>query len=307
MSYSDYEIVEPKPPPLWVYHLPPLKRIWDNPISQQLYKPVKFRYIPPPLAGFFAAFALSFFLNVIFQSEPFEDSGSLAGLTLSLGVTSAGIAVYASVRIIINALVMNPMRIRRLIDNHTLDSWMSMPLDDTTLFHSLNFPSLMGCLKAYENVVAVYAGLVVPFLIFSYKNGVGIGQILSSAEIYSTAPASYAVWIIFLPLILALHLTLAAGLYSYLLHQSHAIAVAVAHVAVCFGFTALARMTWFAAFPSENLTDIPIVIAGELLCVAILIGLAWLTGRIGSMVFARFRRPGFYEEEWASAAGLVQY
>jgi len=307
MLYSDYEIVEPKPPPMWVYHLPALKRIWDNPISQQLYKPVRYRFIPPPAVGFLSAFVLSLFLNTVFQSEPFEDAAPIAGLSLSVGVTSALIAFYACVRIVIMSLAMNPLRIRRLVANQTLTSWLSLPLTDTTLFHSLNFPSFMGCLKAYENVLAVYAGLIIPFMLFSFSNGIVIGAIFSSADITSTLPASYAVWVIFLPLILSIHLTLTSGLYSYILRGPNTVVASILHFGACCLLAFLARMAWFSSFPTDNLEDIPMVIAGELVAVLIMFGLGWLTGRIGVMVFARFRRPGFYEEEWASAAGLRQY
>jgi len=306
MLYSDYEIVEPKPPPSWVYYLPSLKNIWDNPISQHLYKPIKHQFIPPPIMGFLTAFGLSFFLNIIFQNEVFEDSGPLAMLSLSLGATSACIAFYASVRIIISALIFNPVRIRALIESHTIDSWLSLPLTDATIFHSLNFPSFVSCLKAYENVIAIYVGLVIPFFIFTLGNGIKFGEIFSTAEISSTLPASYAVWAIFLPLVLSLLLTNASGLYSFIFQGPYNTAFTIVHFAICGGLTYLIRMTWFAIFPAENLVDMPKVVAGELVSVLIMIGLAWLTGRIGVMVFARFRRPGFNEEEWSSAAGMVQ-
>ena len=306
MLYSDYEIIEPKPPPSWVYYLPSLKNIWDNPISQHLYKPIRHQFIPPPIMGFLAAFGLSLFLNLIFQNEVFEDSATLASLSLSLGATSAAIGLYASIRIIINSLVFNPLRIRSLIERHTIDSWLSLPLNDTTLFHSLNFPSIVSCLKAYENVIAIYVGLVIPFYIFTLGNGIKFGEIFSTAEISSTLPASYAVWAIFLPLVLSLLLTNASGLYSFIIQGPYNAAFAVTHFAICWGLMYLIRMTWLSIFPADDLIDIPKVVAGELISVLIMIGLAWLTGRIGVMVFARFRRPGFYEEEWSSAAGMVR-
>ena len=305
MYYSDYDIANPSDTPRWVGFIPPIKSLWSNPVSQCLYNPKKRRLRLSPRGLFILTFILSLALSVLFMAIGDEDT--LVGLGFPVIIlVSIPIALFAlMITVFFTCFIGTSLRLREKLELGMIDSLLPTPLPDRSFFRGMIFPSIISGLRACENFIAFFFGAVLPFLVTMVLIGIELSAAVSLLDLGSGLLPAIVLWIIAAPILMVFHFTLASGLYSMLLPTSMAVPISIGHVALVYGFSVLMRMTYHTFLEMIGPVGAVGIFVGEMVQIAILIGLAVLTDKIGVMVFARYRRPGFYEPEWASAAGLM--
>jgi hypothetical protein len=298
--YSDYDIADPPEPPGWLQLFPPLQNQWMNPVSQRLFPRVRKGPLPASLVTLLIGLAISLTVNIVLRREEFGESRWYAGAVVTVAIPISAAIFIAFIRITLASLVGNVVFIRRLFERGTVAQWLTVPLSDTDLFNGIRFRSVISGLRSIEHIYALAIGVIVPFVLL---NG-----FLPSEDFISDFGILYGyiliLWALAGPLVYLYLLAGAAALYSINLPVAIAATASVAHTAFAFLFAWLIRLVAVSSILPDMDVGNPMRIILELLTIAILYGLAVLTSRIGVMVFARYRRPGFYEPEWASAAGM---
>jgi len=298
--YSDYDIANPPEPPGWLQFIPALQSQWMNPLSQRLSPRIRKGPLPMSLMTLLIGLAISATVNLVLRANQDLFMQWYAGwyVTVVIPVWAALIVVF--IRISLGSLVGNIIFVRRLFERGTVAQWLTTPLSDVDLFNGVKYRSVISGMRSIEHVYALAVGVIIPFILL---NGF-LPDDPVTGDFVIAHGSVMVIWMLAGPFVYLHLVTGAAMLYSINLPFAIAGTSAVAHTAFAFLFTWLIRLVILSTIMKDVGVDDPMMLILELLSVAILYGLAVLTSRIGIMVFARYRRPGFYEPEWASAAGM---
>jgi hypothetical protein len=300
--YSTYDIANPDDPPWWVTLFPPFRNLWENPVAQRAYKRGKTARFPVLPVVFIGSLVFSLALNLVFKGLLGGESETAAalGFTVTVWGPIPLIAAIIGLRVFFTCLVGTSIRIRRRIENGSLQDIFPLPVSDSRIFFGGLFPSLVEGLVEWEYLVGLCLGLLPGFLIIwgGLLDQPGISGILDDYA------SGISVMLALIPLyfFMVFVFTFSSGLASIFLPILPAIITAIVQSLLILGLAGLFWMTWVFFYP-------PGMVAwpglGCLLLAVFLSGVTWLTGRIGVMAFARYRRPGFYEPSWSSAAGMI--
>jgi hypothetical protein len=312
MYYDDYYgISNPQPPPWWMLWLPFLRRLCENPLFQLRIKNApKVRQIGG--VGL-ALLILLFILPIIGVLIHRSDEGKIDFSTVILWYTPIFLAAsgITGIRMFLECIVAAPISFAREIQSRRLKNIRVVPLSDYDLFYGSAWPSLYRVLKINQNSLAILSLFYLGLTIVSLANLNGLEEFELSFGL-STIPAKVALYYLFIPLLfvqLLVYLMLianASGLYTLNMPPIGGTVATMIHVSVVFLFTqllsaALEAVTFKARAGWSMTGNIFFFVSFQTLFTAFL---AWLTGEMGVIRLARWRRPGFYEDEWASAAGM---
>jgi hypothetical protein len=306
---SIYGISNEVPLPWWIERNPWFQQLIYNPIFQ---RDMQRRYKSPvlnELKGLIAAI-LCFIGLLVYYKANSEDPEIGQQLFVVLSVVPFGLlAAVGFVRELVICLVSAPLTMRQEIGSLRMNAVLATPLYDSEVFFSIPYQVL---LRSW----ASHAGTIVFFIIFwisTYSvvlvNGWGYFEhfrIMDGDE--STIPLR----LVFLAVqcALFLHLACLAGsMYGVRYGVLRSIVLTVAHVGIAFLFMLLFHYVSTMIFPGDvgPLEFSWQTVGVDVFNTLFLLLVVWLTGRIGVMIFARYRRPGFFEPEYASASGLQSY
>ena len=202
-------------------------------------------------------------------------------------------------------LVTSARRYRREKVYGELDIILTAPLSDQAMYFSLFVPTLVWALRRLEAPVAYFAGVFLPYLIGPY-----VMYIYALRWVEGLPMLIFKLGLLFFwgfgVLVLVLVLTaLAVAFYSMMSTNIYAVvASAVSHVVfLCLVSSAFLLVI---AFTSHGK---PVEVGG--MVSAALFQLTWLvlasyaTSWMGLFAFSRSRRPGYHEDDQASAVDFM--
>ncbi|MCX6645701.1 MAG: hypothetical protein NTY09_05005 [bacterium] len=302
-----YGIENEIPLPWWIGRNPLLEWLVFNPIFQlhmkKKYKPPIVNELRGLIAGilYFVAIYIVFKIN---NDDPEVGPRIFIGLFL---VPTAVLIITGYLRTIAVCLASAPREIRREIESMRMMAISTTPISDAGIYFSNAYQILFRAMGAYIGILTFLITLGIPSMIVVTVNGWNPNELfyLEQAPKFMTY---FQIVVIFSYCTVYLYLTCFAGtMYGINMAAFPAMIATVAHVALIFLFTtilfliSIIRMGGEFMHPHYTGWDI-ILLEGFNLLLLLLI--TWLTGRLGVIFFARYRRPGFFEPEFASASGL---
>lgn len=295
--------------PWWIERNPWLQQLIYNPIFQRC---MQRRYKPPVLnevKGLIAAI-LCFIGLLIYYKTYSEEREISQQLFVVLSVVPFGLlAAIGFIRELVICVVSAPLNMRREIGSLRMNALLATPLYDSEIYFSIPYQVLLRSWASHTGTIV----FLIIFWISTYSviliNGWGyFEQFQNLYGDESTIPLR----LIFLAVQCALLLNLAClagSMYGVRYGVLLSIVLTVAHVGIAFLFTLLFHYISAMVFPGDigplNFSWQTVGVDGFSTLYLLLV--VWLTGRIGVMTFARYRRPGFFEPEYASASGLQSY
>ncbi len=306
---SIYGISNEVPLPWWIERNPWLQHLIYNPIFQRYMQKM---YKPPVLnevKGLIAAI-LCFIGLLIYYKANSEDPEIGQQLFVMLSLVPFGLlAAVGFIRELVICIVSAPFHMRQEIGSLRMNAVLATPLYDSEIFFSIPYQVL---LRSW----ASHAGTIVFFIIFCIStysvvliNGWGYFEHFRNLEgEESTIPARLVTLAVQCALFLNLA-CLAGSMYGVRYGVLRSIVFTVAHVGIAFLFTLLFHYisTMIVSGDAGPLDFSWQTVGVDGFNTLFLLLVVWLTGRIGVMIFARYRRPGFFEPEYASASGLQSY
>ena len=302
--FSTYDIANPDTPPWWVGLIPSMRRLWQNPVAQFNYRRGKLIRYPLILVSFAGSLVISLLLNFNFTFIKDEDISLQMGFWVTMFLPIVVAMPVGVFRILISCLVGTSILLRRRLEAGMLNQVLPTPLSDARILNGELFRSMVSGLVVLEMVLGLSIGLTLGFLLVMGRSFLA-SSVIDINEFALWLP-TILLWFIAAPILMTFLFTYASGLYSLMMPTVIAVPIALGHIALTVGFTSLMRFTYHAILSGPEPGTLVFFI-GELLQVGVLAGIIVLTARIGVMVFARYRRPGFFETEWSSAAGLASW
>ncbi len=304
---QEFDLTNSDPPPAWVEMIGPMTELWGNPVFQRRY--LRWRLYPTfgTKKAFIIGLLSSLAVNIFFRfvTEPSLSIG--LGFLVTIVAPIIVISAFMGMRLFTQCVVGTPLELRRELTSGMLGSLLSTPIPDSKIFYAECVAGIMRGLGALEEIVAMMVGLAIPFLIvmspqmLEYASEVGIAMVW---------------WIVFAVLVGMIYvvtnimIVFAAGLYSVILPifatipatLLHAYAILSANI-LFIGFL-ISRLTRFEAV--RNAEPLMILLPFALVLLIIMVIETRITAYCGLMAFAKARRPGFYEPERTTAAGLLR-
>ena len=301
----EFDLTWADPPPLWVENVGPLMDVWGNPIFQRRY--VLWRLAPS--LGAFKAFVVGLLFSLVlnafllFVTEKEEAAG--LGFLVTVAIPGGLAVTFTGVRLFVSCMVATPREFRTELAADMLGPILTTPMSDSKVYFAECLSGLMRGLGAIEEVVALLVGLLLPYLLL--MSPVLLPYALDAGIESLWWIVLFGMFLLAIILLLVLS-TLAAGLYAIMLPVAATVPVAMFHVLVIWlgtsfvGFWAVGVVSRFVRLlGSEPLVYLLTATTLEILSLALF---TVLTGHLGVLAFARARRPGYYEPERATAAGL---
>lgn len=307
MLFNDiYGISREVPLPWWIERNPLLDWLVYNPIFQLHMKK---KYKPPVvngLKGFIAGILYFIAIFWVFRMKNDDpEVGSRYFLALFL-LPVLVLAVAGFVRTMLLCLIAAPRDMRREIESYRMHSVLSTPISDSDIFFSNAYQVLLRSMAANIGTLVFLIILVVPSMIVVTVNGWSLLEFFS-IELGVSGTIPIRMVLLFFGCTLYIYITCLAGtMYAIHFPAFSATVATVSHIALALFFTLLVTVVAGSAIlPNANhllFTWDTVWVEGFNAILLLLI--TWLTGRLGVMTFARYRRPGFFEPEFASASGL---
>lgn len=302
---SEMDLSWAEPPPVWVQWIGPLSAIWGNPVFQRRYL---LRKMSPSLGtrrAFIAGVVLSSALNVFLRIIAGDDALWL-GFSLTILIPGFIFSSIGFVRIFSSSMIHTPNELRFEISSGTSGTLLTTPLTDSEIFFAECISGIMRALGAFEESVSLITGLAIPFLLVMSDHLLPAAREMGIILFW---------WIIVAIMILIitglLHLlgAYSSGNYAVRMPLVWSAPVAILHAyggwvfwSILFFAGLIPLAGWLAQFNSAGtLLFFLICTVYQLFLVSFL---TTLMAYHGVNAFSRARRPGFYEPEHASAAGL---
>jgi len=304
---SEFDLSWADPPPRWVEGFGPLVTLWGNPIFQRRY--VIGRLEPTLgarkafIVGLVCSLALNGFLYFVTDRQNAMELGLLVTIALP-----GGIAVcFTGLRLFLTCLIATPLEFRREVGEEQLGAILSTPISDSQVFFGECISGLMRGLGAIEEVIALLAGLVIPYLLLMSPI---FWPIVKEAGIHAVWWAVlFGLVVIMLALLLVIT-SVAAGLYSVVMPVVATVPATFFHVFILVAGSMYMGNRLVDAFARlAHIQYVYILVrflslgVFEISAMALILA---MTSHFGVLAFARARRPGYYEPERATAAGLYR-
>jgi hypothetical protein len=297
------------PPPKWVTSFGVLHDLWQNPIFQRRYVLRRLTPFFGLTRSFIIGAVLSVLLNIIMLKAGEGKEALESGFYLSVAVPAGLILVTVGARMFINCLVATPVEFRSELGANLLGPVLATPLSDSKIYHAECFAGLFRSLGAVEETGSMLAGLILGWIVIG--SPVLIGLASQTGKIAIVYVLLILIGILALAIVLALPAimaSLAAGLYSIVTPLPATAAVTFAHVSLVWILSAWLGL-WLAELATKGrlfaISEIAFfLVTAWVIHVAVMISVSYITARLGVMALARARRPGYYEPERSTAAGL---
>ncbi len=304
---EEFDLAWAEGPPGWVQAVGPMMELWGNPVFQRRYLLWRLKPAFGVRASFLTGLVASLILNIFFMLVTDKESALLYGFGVSFAAPAIIVMAFMSTRLYASCLVGTPLELRRELSTGMLGTILTTPISDSKIFVAECVSGMMRGLGAVEEVLAILAGLLIPYVLlhisqlWGLARGVGI-------EIFW--------WLVLLVMVLMIvgllniMTTFAAGLYAILLPVVATMGAVVIHV---WGlFLGSLYLAWEILIVLANDTRalehanlLVVLLAIALYEIAVLTMLTMLTAHAGVLAFAVARRPGYFEPERANAAGLL--
>ena len=301
--YAIYDIANSTRPPWWVMLVPAFRHIWELPVAQKEYGRVKPSRFPVIVITFISAGLISLAVNIIFRlSQGFDDLTMTAfSMSFTVYIPIGILIVISSFRIFFICLVGSVMRFRKRLESRAIESYYALPITDRGMYFGVLFPGIIRGLSVMENLIGISAGLFAGFFLV---NGFVTNDWDYKMPDLLTLGSLFIMTIIFFSVFVY---TYTAGLFSIYLPVFPAVFASVLHLFIfyglaTFGLMTMGMLTFLTRWGGADLASIIFSWIALILYGAFI---TWLTSQVGVMIFARRRRPGFYEPEWASGSGMV--
>jgi len=304
---EEFDLTWSDDPPGWVYYFGPLLEFWGNPIFQRRY--VMFRLKPAfgVAKSFWIGFILSTLLNALILKKADKEEALGLGLLLTVVLPVLIAFGFMGMRMFTLCLIGTPMELRRELYSGMLGSVLTTPMSDGKIFIAECISGLMRGLGAMEEILAMIAGLVVPFVIVMHSQ---LLEMVSGEEIVTVWWVVFGVMVIIIMLQVNVLTTFAAGLYSVLSPVGVTVVSTLVHVwgvlLLCLWIPFLAMGLLVRYDIVHNPDPLVVLLAAAAFMIIVLMFLTVMTARLGVDAFARARRPGYYEPERATSAGFLR-
>jgi hypothetical protein len=245
-------------------------------------------------------------LNLLFRFLAPEDEYVWLGFLTTIILPGLIVFALTGLRLFVTSLVGTPLELRRELYSGALGAILSTPLTDSKIFTAECISGLLRGLGAMEEVLAMLAGLVIPFVLVMFPE---------VWEYVAEAGVETIYWILLFAMLVTILIqlnvltTFAAGLYSIKLPVAATVPATLVHV-VGFVFGNLIINGWVLMHLLQyqfmrNLNPLVVYLIICLVWIAALAIATALTARAGVVAFAKARRPGYYEPDGLNAAGLL--
>lgn len=303
---EEFDLVWADPPPRWMESFPLLIDWWGNPIFQRRYVIWRLRPAFGVLQSFLIGIGFSLILNIIIIAAVGGTESLELGFIVSVVLPAVIALGFMSVRFFTSCLIGTPLELRRELFSGMLGAVLATPQGDRKVFIAECMSGLMRGLGALEEVLAMLAGLVIPYLVLMSPRLLPL-MAEQGVTIFWWLVLFFLVFIIYLMSIVLI--TFAAGLYSVIMPIVLTIPATLAHVVlVTLGSLLALILAIGMIFTYAHLepNDLVLLLLIALLEVGVMALMTTLTVHWGVMAFARARRPGYYEPERCTAAGLLK-
>jgi hypothetical protein len=302
----EFDLLWAEPPPQWMEGIGPLMEYWGNPIFQRRYLLNRVTPAFDPLWALSVGFWLSLAINLFLAFCAGESALGL-GVLVTLVIPGSIALAIMSVRMFTSCLLATPLELKRELHSDALGPILTTPISDSRIFFAEVASGIMRGLGAVEEVLAILIGLTGGYLLGMCWQ---LWPIVHEAGIVAVWLAVFCIMGLIAAIQLLVLTALAAGLYAIVLPVGVAVAATLVHVVICalispflflFPLDAIAEM-------SGGLTMDPVLVllGFAFLEIVVLAVATTVTGRLGVRAFATARRPGYYEPEMSTAAGLLR-
>ena len=295
-------------PPGWVRNFGVLIDLWGNPVFQRRYVLWRLKPTLGPRRAFMVVFIFSLGLNLLFKFMADEDDAIWVSLFFSVVAPGSLVLAITSIRLFVATMITTPNELRNEISGDALGPILSTPIPDNKIFLAECFSGFMRGLGAVEELAAIVLGLIAPWT-FVFWSKI-ISEISANGIHIFLIPAFAVMAIILLVLLLVLG-CLAAGMFAVYMPTVATLPMTVFYVAaVWFGAvlfssfvtSVTAKVIHLASFKDEFWLAALGFATLLILTVSVMTS---LTGYMGIISFAKARRPGYFEDEYINAAGLM--
>jgi len=304
---TEFDLQWADEPPGWVFYVGSLIEVWGNPVFQRRYVRWRLRPALGARRAFIVGIVMSFLLNLfIIMMADIGDRLSI-GFFATVAIPMIIIVTLGSIRFFVSCLIGTMNELRRELHGDMLGALLATPVDDAKVFFSECIAGIMRGLGAIEEILAMAAGLIIPFLILHSPL-----LMIRVAEL-GILSLWWFVFIIMMMIILGmllLNLTYASAAYAIKLPIGWALPAVIMHILLTIaaglyiGGIIIAALLQFEIFQSVHYL--------VLLLIAALIDLLllWINnlsmGIYGVRTLANARRPGYYEPDRMTAAGMLK-
>jgi len=309
---SEYEISNAPTPPWWVRMFPVFRRIWEIPVTQYLFKNQLKALSGKPLIITLVVLVYAIGINLLLLKikvatlEQTGDEFQAVSGGFYFGVYLPLIAMFfvSLVAIIDNVFLKATLKIRKIVESGTIHSWLDLPITDSGLYNAILFRSNIFNLRRCESIIYIVPAIIIPFLLFQYSTMKiypdDFYELLSGTYFHAAFP-----WLVAGPFLFSSITLYSEGIFLFRFSWGVAMSFSLVCIAACAGLTLLVRKVLVSmlidpGMQASSMNNFYV----ELITIAFLFFIAFLLRKIGEFQFSRFRRPGFYEPEYASASGL---
>lgn len=303
---DEFDLTWADPPPEWIQAIDPLLEFWGNPIFQRRY--VLWRLKPTFGIGksFIIGFIASLLLNLFFMFVTDKESALNVGFWATIAIPGLTVIAITGGRLFINSIVGTPLEMRRELSSGVLESIYTTPIPDQKIFFAECVAGIMRGFGAIEEILAMVAGLVLPYLIVMSPQ--------LWPHVASQGPA--AIWwlvLLFMIVVIVIQLIILSSLSAGFMSLQVPILVTIPATLLVSLFW-IGLVLWISfklltiSYVQSFMVNIdPLVgyLGAATLAIIILMFACALTGYMGVVAFAKARRPGYYETDRKNAAGFL--
>ncbi len=291
--------------PRWVYHIPPLYRMYWNPVFQRCIIRSELDIGISPHASFYTGAAISVILSLLVFIEP------VGKLYFVLGFEILAVLMFV-LRIVGSALISSARNMHSLIVEDMKDAVLTTPLKNSSIYYGISIGTLMRGASIIEVSGAFVIGLVLGMAsmwILAYPLGAYTPLMAwQPPYMWLLKLAGVSAVLFFLGIMILLIFSFASTMYATYLDVLTSVIMSLVHFTASVGFGACMIFIPFVVRDINNVQNSDIkmgLLFGGLFLVAWL-GLVVLgTGWSGLMRFARARTPGYYKDSKLTAEDQV--
>jgi len=302
----EFDLLWAEPPPRWMESIGPLMEYWGNPIFQRRYLLNRVTPAYDPLWAFSVGLCLSLAINLLLAFC----AGAVAlglGVLVTVAIPGSIALAVMSVRIFVSCLLATPLELKREVHSDALGPILTTPIPDSQIFFAEVASGIMRGLGALEEVLAILIGLAGGYLLVM---SLRLWPIVQDAGILGVWLAVFCIMGLIAAIQILVLTALSAGLYAIVVPVGVAVAATLVHVLICaltgpflVFFAIVAAEEMFGGFMMD---PVLVLLGFGFLQILVLATATTVTGRLGVRAFAMARRPGYYEPEGATAAGLLR-
>jgi len=305
---EEFDLTWADPPPTWIENVGPLLEFWGNPIFQRRYVLWQMQPTMGIRSAFIVGFGLSLVLNLLFRFLAEDDEYLELGFLTTIVLPGLIVFAVTGIRLFLTSLVGTPLELRLELYSGALGAILSTPLNDARIYYAECISGLLRGLGAMEEVLSMLAGLIVPFIAVMFPELWAYAEAMGIELFWWVVLCLMAIVII---IQLNVLITFAAGLYSMLVPVVATVPATLVHILVFAGAT-----VWIELWCLEKLMGFNFMLNVDLLAIFLLLGVMLivtialftvLTANFGVKVFAKSRRPGYYEPDGLNAAGFLKH